>query len=143
MTTLEDLLAGFAAAEPRLDIWRRYPDISEAEDALTDSFACEAVSALFAAYAGSQGWRAVTVRAEGAEAPLADYHVWVRLTCEGRSVDVDWTARQYHNLHRPEGRDEAVLALPWPLVWPATGQHPVVGKFATFGSLGLASALRR
>lgn len=138
MTALEDLLAGFAAAEPRLEIWRRYPDITEAEDTLTDSFACEAVSAAFAAYARSQGWQAAGILAEGAEAPLADYHAWVRLARDGCSVNVDWTVRQYHNLHRAQGSDAAVLALPWPLVWPATGEHPVVGTFAHLGALNLA-----
>ena len=140
MTALEDLLAGFAAAEPCLEIWRRYPDITEAEDALTDSFACEAVSAAFAAYARSQGWQATGILAEGAEAPLVDYHAWVRLTLDGRSVDVDWTVRQYHNLHRAQGRDEAVLDLPWPLVWPATDRHPVVGTFAHLGALDTPAA---
>jgi hypothetical protein len=141
MTALGELVQSFAASDPRLDIWRRYPDISEAEDEFTDGFACEQVSAGFAEFARERGWNAIAVLAEGPEHPMADYHAWVRI-CEGPwSHDVDFTVRQYHNLHRAEGRDEAVLALPWPLVWVATGEHPVVGTFAKLGPLSLAAAL--
>lgn len=129
MTELKDLLDEYKQRRVSLDIWRRYPDITEEEDAYTDSWACEHVSAEFASFASTRGWVAVVVCAEMAETPFADYHVWVRLTRGTESFDVDWTARQYHNLHDPDGHDEAVLALPWPLVFPSSDVHPVAGQF--------------
>jgi hypothetical protein len=143
VTTLESLIGAYKVSDPRLDIWRRYPDISEAEDAITDGFACEQVSAGFAEFARGQGWNALAVLAEGAEHPMADYHAWVRVQDGAWSYDVDFTARQYHNLHRTEGRDRAVLALSWPLVWVYRGEHPVVGKFADLSPLSLAGVLSR
>jgi hypothetical protein len=141
MTALDELIGAYAASDPRLDIWRRYPDISEAEDEFTDGFACEQVSAGFAEFARERGWNAIAVLAEGPEHPMADYHAWVRISDGAWSHDVDFTMRQYHNLHRAEGRDHAVLALPWPLVWVATGEHPVVGKFTRLGPLSMAGAM--
>jgi hypothetical protein len=126
--TIEELLEEYKGCSGKLDIWRRYPDITEEEDALTDSWACEHVSADFALFARRRGWGAVVIYAEEASEPLIDYHAWVRLTRGTESVDVDWTARQYHNLHKP-GHDEAVLALAWPLVWPSGDTHPVAGAF--------------
>jgi hypothetical protein len=127
---LQELLDNYAKSDPRLDIWRRYPDISEEEDAYTDRWACEAVSDEFAVFARRHGWDAVVIFAEEAEKPFADYHAWVRLSRGTDTYDVDWTARQYHNLDNEEGHDEAVLTLPWPLVWKDTGVHPIVGSFA-------------
>lgn len=112
MKALEELVQSYAAGEPMLDIWRRYPDISEVEDALTDTFACKQVSAGFAEFARDQGWNAIAVLAEAPEHPLVDDHAWVRINVGWQSYDVDWTARQYSNLHTAAGRDEAVLALP-------------------------------
>jgi hypothetical protein len=143
VTALDKLVGAYTASDPRLDIWRRYPDISEAEDEFTDGFACEQVSAGFAEFARKQGWNAIAVLAEGAEHPMADHHAWVRIQDGVWIFDVDFTARQYHNLHRIEGRDHAVLALPWPLVWMYMGKHPVAGKFARLGPLRLADAASR
>jgi hypothetical protein len=141
MTALEELVRAYAASDPRLDIWRRYPDVSEAEDALTDGFACKRVSEDFAEFARERGWNAIAVLAIGAEHPLADDHAWVRINHDGQSYEVDWTARQFHNLHAA-GRDEAVLRLPWPLVWAADGpQHPVAGRFTRLSALSLAGAM--
>jgi hypothetical protein len=53
----------------------------------------------------------------------------------------DGSVRQYHNLHRAEGRDHAVLAPQWPLVWVYRGEHPVAGKFTSLGPLDQAAAL--
>ncbi len=139
MTALDRLVGAYVASDPRLDIWRRYPDISEAEDEFTDGFACEQVSAGFAEFARERGWNAIAVLAEGAEHPMADYHAWVRIQDEAWSYDVDFTVRQYHNLHRAGGRDHAVLQ--WPLVWVYRGEHPVAGKFTSLGPLDQAAAL--
>ena len=130
MTALDRLVGAYVASDPRLDIWWRYPDISEAEDEFTDGFACEQVSAGFAEFARERGWNAIAVLAEGAEHPMADYHAWVRIRDGAWSYDVDFTVRQYHNFHRAGGRDHAVLALQWPLVWftgasiPSPGSSP-------------------
>lgn len=125
------LLAGFEAADPQLDIWRRYPDISDDEDDATDEWACGEVSEQFAAYAQSQGWEAEIVEAVS-EHPMADEHVWVHLHRGGQVTAVDWTARQYHNLNAIS-RDPEVLAAPWPLTWDpreTPDEHPLMGGFS-------------
>lgn len=130
------LTAAFTASEPRLDLWRRWPDVSPAEDDLSDSFACEQISESFTAFARGHGWTAVTVAADEAATPFVDYHRWTRLLLGPELWDVDWTARQYHNLHRIGGGDPKVLGLPWPLVWEADDEnHPVAGRFARMRSL--------
>lgn len=129
---LAELLSGFRAATPRLEIWRRYPDISEAENDTTDLWACAEVSAEFSAYAAARGRTAETVTVL-ADHPLADEHVWVQLhnPCTADITAVDWTARQYHNLHVLSS-DPRVLAAPWPLVWNPVSSpqnHPLLGGF--------------
>lgn len=134
-TELIGLLNAYINADGRLEIWREYPDISEEQDNFTDGWACEDVSAQFAMFARSFGWDAVVLHGKDAEHPLAFDHAWVRLTRDGVVSDVDWTARQFHNLHDPDGHDPAVLSLPWPLAWdPAIVEldsHLIVGRFAT------------
>ncbi|QOD06042.1 hypothetical protein [Pseudarthrobacter sp. BIM B-2242] len=134
-TAIAALLNTFIDSDPRLDIWHRYPDISETEDDYTDGWACEQVSAEFAAFARKHGWDAVVVHADDPKHPLAFDHAWVRLTRDGSALDVDWTARQFHNLHDSDGNDPAVLTLPWPLAWdPAIvgrHSHPVAGPYDT------------
>lgn len=142
MTALESLIGAYIASDPRLDIWRRYPEVSEAEDEVTDSFACIQVSSGFAEFARARGWDATVLLAEGPEHPMAGHHAWVRIRDARWDYDVDFTARQYHNLDRVEGRDPAVLRQPWPLVWEwiYRGEHPIVGKFASINPLNLAEA---
>jgi len=129
------LLNTYIASDPRLEIWRHYPDITEGQNDYTDTWACEQVSAEFATFARSLGWDAAAVRGENPDHPFAFDHAWVRLTRDGRTTDIDWTARQYHNLHEADGHDPAVLNLPWPLVWdPAVvgpDAHLIVGSFAS------------
>ncbi|HEX9227582.1 MAG TPA: hypothetical protein VF885_13140 [Arthrobacter sp.] len=128
------LLSAYINADGRLGIWRDYPDVSEEQDHFTDGWACEEVSAQFAAFARSFGWDAVVIHGEDAEHPLAFDHAWVRLTRDGVVSDVDWTARQFHNLHTVS-HDPAVLTLPWPLAWdPAIVEpdsHLIVGRYNT------------
>ncbi|MGK3708638.1 hypothetical protein [Arthrobacter sp. IK3] len=125
------LLEGFTGTDPRLDIWRRYPEISDDEDEATDDWACGEVSEQFAAYAREHDWEAEVVEAL-AEHPMADLHVWVHLHRAGRTIAVDWTARQYHNLNEIS-RDPKVLSAPWPLTWDPEEQpdeHPLMGAFS-------------
>lgn len=132
---LLDLLNAFIASEPRLDIWRRYPHITEAEDNATDTWACVQVSEQFAAFASARGWEAAVVHADDPELPLAFDHAWVRLTRDGAAHDIDWTSRQFHNLFVADGRDPNVLTLPWPLAWAphlvGDNSHLIVGPYAT------------
>lgn len=124
------LFASFTASDPRLDIWRRYPDITEEEDKSTDRWACGEVSAEFADHAADQGWETEIVEAD-ADNPWADRHVWVHLHRDGQTIAVDFTARQYHNLNEIS-RDPVVLAAPWPLTWDpeaTPGIHPLMGSF--------------
>ena len=131
-TDAGSLLTGFQTSNPKLDIWRRYTDISEDEDEATDDWACGEVSEEFAAYAQSQGWEAEIVEAVS-EHPMADEHVWVHLHRGGTVTAVDWTARQYHNLDEIS-RDPKVLGAPWPLTWDpreSPGEHPLMGRFSS------------
>lgn len=134
MDELKALLQGFIDSDLRLRIWRDYPDLSEVDDNYTDGWACEEVSTEFAAFARGLGWDAAVVHGNDPEEPLAFDHAWVRLARHGAVSDVDWTARQYHNLFLADGYDPDVLALPWPLSWdPSTvgpNAHPIVGQFA-------------
>lgn len=133
MTELEALVGSYKAWNRALDIWRDYPDITPEQDAHTDTWACEQVSADFARFARHRGWNATVIYAEDSDTPFTDYHAWVQLTKGGMTRAVDWTARQYHNLHQEDGHDPAILDLPWPLVWEPTapGVHPVAGTFRT------------
>lgn len=132
---LINLLQSFIDSDPRLHIWRRYPDITEVEDNYTDTWACVQVSEQFATFAREHGWDAAVVHADEPEQPLAFDHAWVRLTRASRSTDVDWTARQFHNLYVAEGHDPNVLSLPWPLAWDpaaiAPEDHLIVGRYAS------------
>lgn len=125
-----ELVASFTDSDPRLDIWRRYPDISEEEDESTDYWACGEVSAEFAGHAQALGWDAEIVTAS-ADHPMADEHVWVHLHRDGQTLAVDFTARQYHNLNEISW-DPEVLGAPWPLTWNPDadpGRHPLMGSF--------------
>lgn len=126
---LNELLLAFRRSQPDLGIWERYPDVSAAEDARTDTYACDQLSALFTDFCLAQGVAAVRVSADGALQAFADYHLWTRVFVDGESFDVDWTARQYHNLQQPPVPEHADL--PCPLVWAADDVHPVVGAFRT------------
>lgn len=133
MTPLEALLQAYKEHAPQVDIWRRYPDVTEQEDDATDQWACDEVSRSFAAFARTRGWDAVIIHCSEAENPWADYHVWVRLTRPGTpTVDVDWTVRQYHNLPVEGGHGPDTQSLPWPLMWDPEvrgDEHPLAGKF--------------
>lgn len=130
------LTAAFAASDPNLDLWRRWPDVNAAEDAFSDQFACEQVSHAFTLFAREHGWDGTMLVADEAESPFVDYHAWSRLFRGPERWDVDWTVRQYHNLHQVNGRDPEVLDLPWPLVWTPDGKtHPVAGSFSRMRSL--------
>lgn len=120
---LLDLIEQFIASDERLDIWRRYPYVTEEEDDATDTFACESVSQAFAAFARDHGWTAFPMRIPWERAD-ADDHWWVRLADADGVYDVDFTARQYHNL---DGIPDA-LEMPWPLVWEpvVVGHHPLM-----------------
>lgn len=125
-----ELARRYISSDPRLDIWRRYPDIAEDEDDATDTWACGEVSTEFAVYARALGWDAEVIEVLALN-PWADVHVWVELRRDGETLAMDWTARQYHNL-LAVSRDPAVLGAPWPLVWnPATtpDSHPFMGRF--------------
>lgn len=131
---LAGLLQAYIDSEPRLSIWRNYPDISEADDEIADGWACKSVSAEFAAFARAQGWDAAVVHGEDPDEGLAFDHYWVRLSRPGTVRDVDWTARQFHDLFAPNGHDPKVLSLSWPLAWaPHLVEQPghlIVGTYA-------------
>lgn len=85
MDELRALLDSYIEADRRLYIWRTYPFITEVDDAYTDSWACEEVSAEFAAFARKAGWDAAIIHGEDPEAPFAFDHAWVRLSRDGHT----------------------------------------------------------
>lgn len=129
---LAELLTAFQEQEPLLDVWRRYPEITEPEDSMTDSWACEGVTRDFVEFAQANGWEARAYKV-AATNPHADLHTWAIIYRDDEEWAVDWTARQFHNLNADE-LDPAALAAPWPLVWePAEGFHPVMGEYRHTG----------
>ena len=123
-------LLAFRAVTPKLDVWERYPDLTAEEDALTDRWACEVVSRECVRFLRAVGIHADLIHAADAEHPWHDEHYWVRIPGP-QSADIDFTARQFHNLEhppRPEHQD-----LPCPMVWATNGQHPVAGAYRTCG----------
>lgn len=115
MDRLDAVIAEFAATADAV-LWAAYPDLDDAGQDRTDQVACEQMSRGFAAAAGV---KARVVRGSDADEPLVDEHWWVRVG----EVNVDWTARQFHNLEHPA--NPAHADLPCPLVWEGDG-HPVV-----------------
>lgn len=109
--------------QPMADVWSRYPAVSELENDATDEVACQTMSDWFAGTMPG----ALVVVGSASPFPLVGEHVWVTLSYAGWNVD--WTARQFHNLHDPAW--EAHADLPCPLVW--RGGHPrsahPVGRF--------------
>lgn len=132
MSALQELLDSYIKATPELDLWRRWPYVTEEEADSTDTWECAQVSASFAAHARACGYGAVVVEAD-MKAPLAGTHVWTEVQADGQTVAVDWTARQYHNLWKADGHDPAVLRVSWPLLWrPESrepGDHPIAGPY--------------
>jgi hypothetical protein len=150
---MPDLLAALAAAyraEPMLDLWARYPYVSEAEDESTDHFACWHASVSAIAVLREHGFDAVLVYAHEAHDAEVGAHYWIRVRrawVDGGDVDVDLTARQMHNLEFPAHYSH--FEIPAPLLWPsASGTHPIAGAFYDIVELGAdeedeASALQR
>lgn len=143
LTQVHALIGAFVASSPggtvdgapALDIWRDYPDVSIVQDRHTDSWACARVARAFAEFAPAEA-SARLVTAEESGHGDVDAHVWTRVGVPGGTFDVDFTARQYHNLADKVAAGR-VLAARWPLVWsPAGGasadarvtvKHPILG----------------
>lgn len=94
-------LREFPDTHVMLSVWRLYPYVSEADDQATDYWACRQASELFVAFLSERGMTARLVLGVDAEAPFLGYHWWVRVDCPLATANVDWTARQFHNLHHP------------------------------------------
>lgn len=136
---LSDVVVRFMAGRhaAMLDIWRRYPYISDAEDARTDRWACMSASRAFTKLANQmRPGSAFTVRGDDAEAAFLGEHFWSVFTPAdwgGVPVAVDFTARQFHNLDGTAGQE--ALRVSWPLLWKASLDHPVAGRFGKVESL--------
>ena len=118
------ILARFEREEPWLDIWRRYPHLTDEEHEATDAYACKSVSEALAKFLRAEGMPVGLVHARDALHPMHDEHYWVRVF---GSVNVDYTANQFHNLEHPPAAEHADL--PWPLVWNGMQSHPVSGNY--------------
>jgi hypothetical protein len=132
-TALRTALRWFPGTNDMLDIWRRYPDVTEDEHEATFRWACRQASDLFVGFLAERGIAARVVLAARAYAPFHDYHWWVRADCAAGTVNVDWTARQFHDLENPPR--PAHQDLPFPLMWMSappwpSDTHPVSGRYA-------------
>jgi hypothetical protein len=113
-------------------VWSLYPDISEEQDLATGSWAAKQASVLFVKFLAAYGIDARPVAAEQPDTPFHEYHWWVRVDCPLGTVNVDWTARQFHNLEHPPLAAHADLS--FPMVWltgftyPAD-TNPASGKY--------------
>lgn len=116
--SLETLLEEFAGTGDAA-LWSAYPDLDDAGQDRSDEVACEQMSRRFAELAAAAGLVTSLVRGSDADEPLVDEHWWVQVD----GVNVDWTARQFHNLEHPA--NPAHADLPCPLVWRGA-EHPVV-----------------
>lgn len=129
MDELAAAINSFEAATPNIAIWKRWPAVTEAEDALTDSWACESVSVEFASHLTANGIPARLVRAvECLDFSMHDSHTWVRGHLPEGDIDIDWTARQFHDLEWPPLPEHQNL--PCPLVFAASDTHPVSGRYS-------------
>jgi len=130
--TLVAAMREFPAVYRMLTVWRHYPDVTMDEDTATDRWAAKQASAAFVEFLGTYNIGARMVIGIDSREPLHDYHWWVRIDCPLATVNVDWTARQFHNLHHPP--DPGLADLPCPMVWltgptyPADA-HPITGRY--------------
>jgi hypothetical protein len=122
-------LNSFADTDPRLEIWRRYPNVTSGEDQEIDTYACEQVSKAFAQHAAAHGLRVWCVQADGACTPFIGEHWWTVVLVGDEVRHVDWTARQFHNLECPPNPQHANI--PFPLLWASSWRHLVAGRFAS------------
>lgn len=105
---------------PRVDIWSRYPYVTEEDDESTYSGGYDEMSTAFAdVIAQYHGRQASLVYGDDPQLPFVGKHSWVRY---GR-YSIDWTARQFYNLEQPP--NPAHADLPCPLIWEGE-QHPIV-----------------
>lgn len=119
----------FFDCNPFARAWARYPDVSAELDETMP--ACEGMSVAFYHHLEPDRFDAVEVieASEAVEAD-ADYHLWVRVRSGDLWVNVDWTARQFHNLEWDDALQDwnpAFADLPCPMLWLGDGPaHPVV-----------------
>ena len=103
--------------------WAVYPDVTEEMDETMP--ACHGMSEEFVRFLRARGFRAEVIEADQSLHPDADYHRWARVSVRDDTFNVDWTARQYHNLVWPLAPE--LQALPCPMVWTGDGPaHPLV-----------------
>lgn len=119
--TLDGALLRFAQREPLVDVWRRVPDIDDGED----NEACETLAPRFTAYALEHDLDARTIKAQF-DRPFVDTHAWTAIRVADDVINVDWTARQFHDLWVPS--QSWLQDLPCPLVWVGERvYHPLLG----------------
>lgn len=84
---------------------------------------CDIMSERFLALAQSEGFDGFLVRADSAD---EGQHWFAVINCpeSGKSVAVDWTARQFYNAGHPAPPTDPEL-IPCPLVFDWPGQYPL------------------
>lgn len=114
----------FSETNEYVPYWERYPHIPpEIDETLP---ACFTLSEQFTRFARDHDLDAVTIEASHALDELVDIHRWTRVSDGETLFNVDWTARQFHNLHWPPAPEHQDL--PCPLVWDGE-EHRLV-RFA-------------
>lgn len=126
-------LREFPYTHPMMRVWRDYPMVTEAEDEATCEWADRQASELFVKFLAERGIPARLVLGECDQQHQDwDFLWWTRIDCPRGTVNVDWAARQLHNLEHPHNPVHADL--PCPMVWMSptrypSGAHPVIGVF--------------
>jgi len=125
---LDKVVEYFTDDNPLVDVWKRVPDVDDGDD----DEACDTMAAAFTAFCAEYGLNARTTRAEGFGIAFTDYHCWTSVQISPtEQVQVDWTARQFHNLDYPTNPAHADIACP--LVWTGDA-HPILGPAASMES---------
>lgn len=126
---LAGLIERFPGDQPMVDVWRRWPDVTEAEYVAADTWECVHAAQAFAEQARAAGFTATVVIGKDSEQPFDEVHAWTVITGADGLTAVDWTARQFYNLQEPPAVEHADL--PCPMVWhpQAVGEHPISGPY--------------
>lgn len=127
--TLDALLEQFPVDHPKVDVWRRWPDVTDSEYVAADTWECIHAAHAFADFARTAGLEATVVVGTESEQPYDGFHAWTVVTEANGLTAVDWTARQFYNLQEPPAAEHADL--PCPMIWhpQSLGEHPISGPY--------------
>ena len=124
-SSLVQALVEFANRNPYVREWAVYPDVSERMD--NEMPDCVGMSEAFVRFLRERGFRAEVIEADESPDPWVDFHRWPRVWVKDQAFNIDWVARQYHNLDPGDYPGHDLDGLPCPLIWTGDSPaHPVV-----------------